>query len=60
MYSRMALSGINRKRVPWSCEGSMPQCREMTEQGGEVGGWEGKWVGGWGNTFIEVGGGRMG
>jgi hypothetical protein len=24
-----ALLDINGKRGPWSCEGSMPQCREM-------------------------------
>ena len=35
----MALSGINGRRGPWSCEGLIPQCREMP-------GWEGRsgWV----------------
>jgi hypothetical protein len=40
---------INGRRGPWSCEGSMPQCRGMP-------GWGGK--SGWGNTFIEAGGGE--
>ena len=26
----MALSVINRKKGPWSCEGLMPQCRGMS------------------------------
>ena len=26
---------INERRGPWSCEGSMPQCRRMPGQGGE-------------------------
>jgi hypothetical protein len=38
----MALLGINEKRGPWSCEGSMPQCRGMLGQGG----WS-VWVGIW-------------
>jgi hypothetical protein len=33
----MALSDINRRRGPWSCEGSMPQCREMPEHGNKSG-----------------------
>jgi hypothetical protein len=43
----MALSDINERRIPWSCEGSMTQCREMPGQGsrsgrvGEQG--EGQW-----------------
>jgi hypothetical protein len=28
---RMALSGINGRRGPWSCEGSMPQYRGIRE-----------------------------
>ena len=47
----MALSGISGKRGPWSCEGSMPQCRGMPGPGsrseligeqGEVGGNRGR------------------
>jgi len=30
----MTLSGINGRRGPWSCEGSVPQCRKMPERGG--------------------------
>lgn len=37
-----ALSSINRRRGPWSCEGSMPQCRGMPGQGGGK-----EWMGGW-------------
>ena len=33
MYQRMPLSVINRRRGPWSCEGSIPQCRGMPGQG---------------------------
>ncbi|KRY62484.1 hypothetical protein T4D_1741, partial [Trichinella pseudospiralis] len=29
----MALWDINERRGPWSCEGSMPQCRGMPGQG---------------------------
>ena len=29
----MALSGINEKGGPWSCEGLMPQCRGMPGPG---------------------------
>ena len=29
----MALSNINGRRGPWSCEGSVPQCRGMPGQG---------------------------
>ena len=36
----MALSGINGRRGPWSCEGLMPQCRGMPGQGSGSG-----WVG---------------
>jgi hypothetical protein len=36
----MALLDINGQRGPWSCEGSMPQCRGMTGQGSGSG-----WVG---------------
>jgi hypothetical protein len=36
----MALSDISRSRGPWSCEGSMSQCREMLGQGGMSGGGE--------------------
>lgn len=36
----MALSD-NSRRDPWYCEGSMPQCKEMPESGGEarIDGW---------------------
>jgi hypothetical protein len=47
-YVADALIGINVSRGPWSCEGSMPQCRGMPGQGGRSG---------WGNTLIETGGG---
>jgi hypothetical protein len=42
----MALSGINEKRGPWSCEGLIPQYRGMS-------GWE--WVekGQWARGFPE-------
>jgi hypothetical protein len=52
---RMALLGINGRKGPWSCEGSMPQCRGNSGQGGRNG-----WVGGWLNTLIEAGGGGIG
>jgi len=48
-----ALLGISGKRGPWSCEGSMPQCRGMPGQGGGR-----EWAGGWGSTLIEAGGGE--
>jgi hypothetical protein len=35
----MALWDINERRGPRSCEGSMPQCREMPGQGSRS-----KWV----------------
>ena len=37
MWQRMALSVVNGMRGPWFCEGSMPQCRGMGEQGGRSG-----------------------
>jgi hypothetical protein len=46
--SYTAEDGISGRKGPWSCEGSMPQCRGMR-------GWV--WVGGWGHTLIEAGGG---
>jgi hypothetical protein len=33
IYQRMALLVINGRRGPWSCEGSMPQCRGMPGSG---------------------------
>jgi hypothetical protein len=54
MKQRMALPGISVRRGPWSCEGSMPQCRGIREWGGRR---VGRWVG---NTLTEAGGGRMG
>ena len=45
----MALLDINGRRGPWSCEGSMPQCRRMpgpeSKSGwaGEQGEREGLW-----------------
>ena len=51
MWQRMALSGINGRGGPWSCEGSMPQCRGML---GRV---RRKCMGGWGSTLIKAGGG---
>jgi hypothetical protein len=46
----MALLGINGRRVPWSCEGSIPQWKGMPKLGCRRG-----WVGGWGDTLIEAG-----
>ena len=42
MQQRISLSGINERRVPWLCEGSVPQCRKMSGQGN----WKGvcRWV----------------
>jgi hypothetical protein len=34
----MALSDINERRGPKSCEGSMPQCRECQDREAGVGG----------------------
>jgi hypothetical protein len=45
------LIGINGRRVPWSWEGSMPQCKEMPGQGVRSG-----LVGQWWSTLIEAGG----
>ena len=36
----VAENGINGRRGPWSCEGSMPQCRGMPRQRSRS-----KWVG---------------
>jgi hypothetical protein len=36
----MALLDINGRKGPWSCEGLIPQCRGMPEQGNRSG-----WVG---------------
>jgi hypothetical protein len=46
---------INERRGPWSCEGSMPQCREMPGQGsGSVWvGKQGKGGGEWDREFLE-------
>jgi hypothetical protein len=40
MLQKMALLDINGRRGPWSCEGSMPQCRGMAGQGSRT-----VWVG---------------
>jgi hypothetical protein len=49
----MAFSVINGKRGPWSCEGSMPQCRGMPGRRGGSG-WIGKQGEGvWGRKFSE-------
>jgi hypothetical protein len=43
----MALLDINGRRVPWSCDGSMPQCRGMPGWGSKSG-WVGEQgFGGW-------------
>ena len=42
----VAMSGINRRRGLWSCEGSMPQFRGMPGRGRGSGA---------GNTVIEAG-----
>jgi hypothetical protein len=47
LHMQVHMSGINGRRGPWSCEGSMPQW------GGRSG-----WVGGWGSTLIEEEEGR--
>jgi hypothetical protein len=47
------LSGISGRRGPWSCEGSMPQCRGMPGQG------VGSGCVGLGSTLIEAGGAGM-
>jgi hypothetical protein len=44
---RMALSSINRRRGPWSCEGSMPSVGECHDRKAGVGGWR--------STLIEAG-----
>jgi len=51
----MALSGINGRRGPWSYQGSMPQCRGMSGQGGGR-----EWVGRWKSILIEAGRGERG
>jgi hypothetical protein len=43
MQQRMALSIINGRRGPWSCEGLMPQCRGMPRPGSRSG-----WIAEWG------------
>ena len=43
------LVGISGRSNPWSCEGSMPQCRRMPER---------EWLGWWGSTLIEAGEGQ--
>jgi hypothetical protein len=48
--AEMALSDINGRRGPWSCEGSMPQYRGMPGRGGRSGG----------GTLIEAGERGMG
>jgi hypothetical protein len=40
MYHRMALLVLNGRRGPWSCEGSMPQCREGNARARKL-----EWVG---------------
>jgi len=47
----MVLSGINGRKNPWSCEGSMSQCRGLPGQGGRR-----EWVGGWGSALMVAGG----
>ena len=49
------LSDISGRGGPWSCEGSMPQCRGMPGRGGRSG-----WAGGCVNTLIEAGEWGMG
>jgi hypothetical protein len=49
----MALLDINGRRVPWSCEGSMAQCRVIPGQG-TGSGWVGEQgEGGWDRRFWE-------
>jgi hypothetical protein len=61
----MALSDISGRRGPWSCEGSMPQCRGMAEQGGRMGmggapSWkQGDGEGGRGDLGGKLGKGRI-
>jgi len=47
----MALSSINRRKNPWSCEGSLPQCSNARARRLE-------WVDGNGSILIETGEGR--
>ena len=44
-----ALSDINGRRGPWSCEGLISQCRGMLGQPAK---W--KWIGGWGSPLTEA------
>jgi hypothetical protein len=54
MQQRMALLAINGRRGPWSCEGSMSQCRGMLEPGSRSG-WVGEQgEGGRDRGFLEV------
>jgi hypothetical protein len=51
----MALSNINGRRVPWSCEGLMPHEGECQDREVGMGGWvEEHGVGGWDRVFQEV------
>ena len=44
---------VNGRRNPWSCEDSMPQCREMPGQGSGSG-WVGEQgEGRWNRGFLE-------
>ena len=45
--------GINGRRGPWSCEGSMPQCRGMSGQGSRSGMVGEQGEGGWNSEFLE-------
>jgi hypothetical protein len=56
------MSGINGRRGPWSCEGSMPHCKGMPGQGGGSG-WVGtgtpskkQWEREWDRRFLGSGG----
>jgi hypothetical protein len=48
----MTLLDISGRSGPWTCGGSMLQCRGMRDR--KVG------VGGWGSTLIEAGRGEVG
>jgi hypothetical protein len=49
----MALLDINGRIVPWSYEGSMPQCRRMPGQESRSGWVDAQGKGGWDRGFLE-------
>ena len=49
----MALSDINERRGPWSCEGLMPQCREFQDREDTVGRLVSRGLGAWDRVFLK-------